>query len=69
MVALGFDPGIEITTTDSFGRLGRGTKPNNRISGFNPTYNRNKSSAISEQGRTASGSAFLGVDKAGALIF
>ena len=36
VAALGFDPGIEITTTDSFSRLGRGTKPNNRISGSQP---------------------------------
>jgi hypothetical protein len=28
--ALGFDLGIELTISDSFSRLGRGTKPNNR---------------------------------------
>jgi len=36
VAALGFDLGIETTTTDSFSRLGKGTNPNNGIGGSHP---------------------------------
>jgi len=47
--ALGFDPSIEKSAAGNFSRLGRGTKPNNRSSNLNPTYNRSKSPAINDK--------------------